>query len=109
MPITTRDFDAIGAFQAGITFDPSVLRFNSINQAGLTGVDVGDNDAATGMLRILWQADFSTPSVTLPDDTVLFELCFDVIGAEGTSSNICLLYTSPSPRDATLSRMPSSA
>ena len=25
------------------------------------------------------------------------------------SSGICLLYTSPSPRDATLSRMPSSA
>ena len=28
---------------------------------------------------------------------------------EITDSNICLLYTSPSPRDATLSRMPSSA
>ena len=95
VPITTRDFDAIGAFQAGITFDPSVLRFNSINQAGLTGVDVGDNDAATGMLRILWQADFSTPSVTLPDDTVLFELCFDVIGAEGTSSNIAFANFPP--------------
>ena len=27
----------------------------------------------------------------------------------GTATNICLLYTSPSPRDATLSRMPSSA
>ena len=26
-----------------------------------------------------------------------------------TDSNACLLYTSPSPRDATLSRMPSSA
>ena len=26
-----------------------------------------------------------------------------------TENNICLLYTSPSPRDATLSRMPSSA
>ena len=26
-----------------------------------------------------------------------------------TESNYCLLYTSPSPRDATLSRMPSSA
>ena len=26
-----------------------------------------------------------------------------------TASNACLLYTSPSPRDATLSRMPSSA
>ena len=31
----------------------------------------------------------------------------DIIAAQG--SNICLLYTSPSPRDATLSRMPSSA
>ena len=27
----------------------------------------------------------------------------------GLRPNICLLYTSPSPRDATLSRMPSSA
>ena len=27
----------------------------------------------------------------------------------GTILDICLLYTSPSPRDATLSRMPSSA
>ena len=27
----------------------------------------------------------------------------------GKSTHICLLYTSPSPRDATLSRMPSSA
>ena len=29
--------------------------------------------------------------------------------AEEWLHNICLLYTSPSPRDATLSRMPSSA
>ena len=27
----------------------------------------------------------------------------------GTGTDACLLYTSPSPRDATLSRMPSSA
>ena len=31
----------------------------------------------------------------------------DVIG--NITSLVCLLYTSPSPRDATLSRMPSSA
>ena len=31
------------------------------------------------------------------------------IVANSTCVNICLLYTSPSPRDATLSRMPSSA
>ena len=31
------------------------------------------------------------------------------IGKESSESKHCLLYTSPSPRDATLSRMPSSA
>ena len=30
-------------------------------------------------------------------------------GVEFVAANTCLLYTSPSPRDATLSRMPSSA
>ena len=34
-------------------------------------------------------------------------LAQDVAG--GVVSNICLLYTSPSPRDGLLSRMPSSA
>ena len=35
---------------------------------------------------------------------------FEVVTAFGLgASSICLLYTSPSPRDATLSRMPSSA
>ena len=33
----------------------------------------------------------------------------DKSGNNNHSSNTCLLYTSPSPRDATLSRMPSSA
>ena len=34
---------------------------------------------------------------------------FVMIGLVGDESRPCLLYTSPSPRDATLSRMPSSA
>ncbi len=33
----------------------------------------------------------------------------DLIAVQGWDPEICLLYTSPSPRDATLSRMPSSA
>ena len=32
-----------------------------------------------------------------------------IIAGAKKMANICLLYTSPSPRDATLSRMPSSA
>ena len=42
--------------------------------------------------------DYFTPLVFISFLGVTFAMCF-----------ICLLYTSPSPRDATLSRMPSSA
>ena len=37
----------------------------------------------------------------------IFERAMDI--HKGKKIDICLLYTSPSPRDATLSRMPSSA
>ena len=36
-------------------------------------------------------------------------ITMDTLYAEGQRRYVCLLYTSPSPRDATLSRMPSSA
>ena len=34
---------------------------------------------------------------------------YHVYESKSIEGNVCLLYTSPSPRDATLSRMPSSA
>ena len=37
------------------------------------------------------------------------QACLDRIDAVDGSINACLLYTSPSPRDRTRSRMPSSA
>ena len=52
---------------------------------------------------------------TDPDNAIKYRK--NVMGAVGSHTNAlvailkedCLLYTSPSPRDATLSRMPSSA
>ena len=44
-----------------------------------------------------------------PADAVLARYDFITLGAVAIQIGICLLYTSPSPRDATLSRMPSSA
>ena len=52
--------------------------------------------------------------VVVPDDEVVALAAADVVGAVALVAEVddrapCLLYTSPSPRDATLSRMPSSA
>lgn len=97
VPVSTRNFNEIGAFQTGIKFDPAVLRYTNINQSGLSEVDIGERESEQGQLKILWQADFSTPSVTLADSTVLFELCFDVLGAYGTSSTIAFNSLSDFP------------
>ena len=69
-----------------------------------------DDDAQGGTLTF----DFATPQFI--DNVTLLDIqtnnaTVDLFDASGAliSSLSCLLYTSPSPRDATLSRMPSSA
>ena len=48
-------------------------------------------------------------SIARDSNFVLPIHCGPEIGVASTKAFFCLLYTSPSPRDATLSRMPSSA
>ena len=74
------------------------------------GIDVVASDFSEGMLAVgrrrrpdinFVQAD--AMSLPFEDNT------FDVVTISYGIRNICLLYTSPSPRDRTRSRMPSSA
>ena len=57
--------------------------------------------------------DDNKPVVTLsyadPDNHLVLNKDRLLVTLDGGNSYSCLLYTSPSPRDATLSRMPSSA
>ena len=49
------------------------------------------------------------PSSVTPSGTLRQELTYDIRGNLTSRTEACLLYTSPSPRDGLLSRMPSSA
>ena len=68
-------------------------------------------DDLSNMLTEKQKEEEEKPEKIKPTD-ILFA-CTGTIGetfpTEKIKSSICLLYTSPSPRDATLSRMPSSA
>ena len=67
--------------------------------AGISYLNLGQYEAAIEYLK-----DFSASGEVLPITKN------GAIGdAYAETGNLCLLYTSPSPRDATLSRMPSSA
>ena len=66
----------------------------------LTGLDIGDS-VHISMIQL---PDGVTPTITDRDFTIATVAAPSAVKAEA-----CLLYTSPSPRDGLLSRMPSSA
>ena len=86
------------------------------------GIDLGTTNSCIAVMdgdqaKVIEnsEGDRTTPSVVAyskEDDRVLVGQSAKrqaISNPENTLFAICLLYTSPSPRDATLSRMPSSA
>ena len=63
------------------------------------------NEMGIKTVAVYSKADKNSLHVKFADEAI----CIGEGPAVESYLNICLLYTSPSPRDATLSRMPSSA
>lgn len=90
IPLTVRNFSNVTSTQTGVTWDPLELSYSSVNEVSLTNITLNENDISNGTLRILWLTPFNAPPVTLIDNTILFELCFNVLGPSGSSTNISL-------------------
>ena len=81
----------------------------------ITSIDFQSNNNTSQCVLI--RVDFNVPvenDIVADDYRILKSLptiqyCLDEGAKIVLMSHSCLLYTSPSPRDATLSRMPSSA
>ena len=70
-------------------------------------VNEGDSISSGDLIAEI-ETDKATMEVEAVDDGKIGQLLVEE-GTEGVKVNTCLLYTSPSPRDNTTSRMPSSA
>ena len=68
-------------------------------------MNVHDSERISGLLE---SAGYTAAGDQEPD-LIVFNTCAVRENADKRLYGTCLLYTSPSPRDATLSRMPSSA
>ena len=82
----------------------------SSNESTTTALD--DSPAGTGLISNVaaGSADLTASNAAqFPPLNKGTQSFFDAIKASQAANNACLLYTSPSPRDRTRSRMPSSA
>ena len=78
-----------------------IISYN-LEQEGIKIIEASDGDKAINALN-------QNPSLIILDIMMPGKDGYEVCKIIRDSGNTCLLYTSPSPRDATLSRMPSSA
>jgi len=111
--VTPDSGTAATAQEGNTTGNILVATFTDTGNSFLTDVNCQEPYVAT----INW-GDGSTSTGTVTCEKTSGEIqfptgVFDVTGshtyADSASENICLLYTSPSPRDLSTSRMPSSA
>lgn len=92
IPISVYNFNNIEAVQSGIIWDPTVMEYTGFQNLGFTqsggnnpnaGFIFNDNAAASGMIREFWSDETGETPQSLPDGSVLYELCFDLIGDDG--------------------------
>ena len=98
--ITTNDGNvSLYVFDDSVQVDLSATPNTTVRNNGGNDFDIGDLNASNATLH---------SGVTAPDGWAGGKHTYDG-SSWGNVSGCCLLYTSPSPRDRTRSRMPSSA
>ena len=91
MTITVDNFTDVLAAQGGMSWDPSVLSYTGVMNFGFPDFDetaFTTNNTDSGQLSFLWFDDTTVNPVTLPNGSTFFDICFDIIGAPGSSSSI---------------------
>ena len=103
----------IKSFVVDATFNNMRLDRFLRNKLGKIPQGLIEKKLRTGKIKLNKKKVKSSTKVTLNDKVELFNLDFKEKSNHKKinfrPSNTCLLYTSPSPRDGLLSRMPSSA
>ncbi len=90
--ISVFNFSAITNLSFNMDWDPDLLRFDSVSALSLAGLDAADfgnyAQAANGLLQFDWE--HTGDGVSLPDDHVLFQVCFSLVGANGLQYGVYL-------------------
>ena len=109
-PIQFNNPDDLAKYPRNLAQDAAMLKKNGCDMLFCPGADemypggnTGTVDVDFGMLDKVLEGKFRPGH--FKGVAIIVKKLFDIV----TPANACLLYTSPSPRDGLLSRMPSSA
>ena len=92
LDFSVQNFDDIQNMQYSMHFNSSVIEYTGadmLNLPGLVASNFGTNNAGTGTVTLSW-LDPDVAGVTVPDGTVIYQMCFDIIGSSGQTSNITI-------------------
>lgn len=86
--VSVQDFDCIVSAQFSMHYNKNILQFINVTGFGLPDLSAANFSSGTaGTITFSW-FDQTTNGVSLPDSTVIFQLCFKAVGADGSSSDI---------------------
>ncbi len=92
--VSVSNFNDIQSFNIlDISWDPTLLSFTGTQNycADVTGFgasNFGTTNAASGTVTLAWFDGTGSNPVNLADGKVLFEICFDAVGANGTFADV---------------------
>lgn len=91
IPVHTQNFNDVALMLFGIEYDNKTLKFDTIDSFNLSGfsqdnVEINEKE---GVISFLW-VDHNFEGKTLPGNTQLFNLCFELIGTNNNCSDISI-------------------
>ena len=88
--VTSQSFQQIMSMQYTVKWNPKVLQFTEVKGftlPGMTPDSFGKRQVTEGILPVSWY-DQNLRSVSLPDGSSLYQICYNVIGTSGEKSFI---------------------
>ena len=83
--VSVSGFTDIVSLQYSMTWDPLVAEYVGVQGMNLNGLTAGNFGAGSGTLSLSW-VDPNVTGVTVPDGTVIYQVCFNLVGSGGSST-----------------------
>ena len=84
--VTVTNFSDISGLEYTVEWDPAILSFENVQSFDLPDLNTANfNQLGTDRLIVSWNAN---APVSRPDGTVIYEMCFEILGNTGDQSPI---------------------